>query len=111
MRKKRLLLVILALLAACGGHAQAQSSSGVIQDAFSIFDAQAASAEAKQVERCKANGSVWIGMGKDVLLACLGRPKRVFTTTTAAGQHEQLVYPGGYVYLDNGIVSALQTIK
>ena len=38
-----------------------------------------------------------------------GKPKEVHTTTTKYGSHEQWVYgDGNYLYLDNGVVTAIQ---
>lgn len=50
----------------------------------------------------------------EVVASKLGQPHLVNTTTTANGVHEQWVYRGGpyvrgtYVYLTNGVVTAIQ---
>jgi len=51
-----------------------------------------------------------IGMSADeVITTPWGKPKNVNRTTTAYGVNEQWVYSSGrYVYLDNGIVTAIQ---
>lgn len=50
-----------------------------------------------------------IGMTEaEVYASTWGAPQKVNTTETAAGKREQWVYDGGYIYLDNGIVTAIQ---
>lgn len=50
-----------------------------------------------------------IGMTEaEVYASTWGAPKKVNTTTTAAGKREQWVYEDGYIYLDNGIVTTIQ---
>jgi len=76
----------------------------------------AATAAAAQAERekdpiyqaIKAH-KVGIGMTADQVIQSVGKPQSVNRTTTAAGVNEQWVYGGGYVYLDNGIVTAVQS--
>jgi hypothetical protein len=59
---------------------------------------------------CTRKGGVSIGMTKaQVIASCWGKPQNINTTATANGIHEQWVYGGGYVYLDNGVVTAVQT--
>ena len=101
--------LILAALAATGGQVCAQSPRPAINDDFAAIDAQTAIFKAKQVQRCKKTGIIWIGMERSQLVACLGKPLRSFVTITAAGRHEQLIYRSGYVYVDNGVISGIQT--
>jgi len=76
----------------------------------------AAAAAAAQAERekdpiyqaIKAH-KVGIGMTADQVIQSVGKPQSVNRTTTAAGVNEQWVYGGGYVYLDNGVVTAVQS--
>lgn len=50
-----------------------------------------------------------IGMTEaEVYASTWGAPQKVNTTETAAGKREQWVYDVGYIYLDNGIVTAIQ---
>lgn len=50
-----------------------------------------------------------IGMTEDeVLASSWGRPSSRNTTTTKGGIHEQWVYRRGYLYFDNGILTAIQ---
>lgn len=60
---------------------------------------------------CHRRGGIQIGMTKEqVYGSCWGRPQSINSTVTAVGTHEQLVYgSGAYVYLDNGMVTAVQT--
>jgi len=53
-------------------------------------------------------GKVWIGASAEAVEAAWGRPRDINSTTTAAGRTEQWVYSGNYVYLENGIVTAIQ---
>jgi hypothetical protein len=59
---------------------------------------------------CDRRGGVRIGMtAAQVKASCWGAPQSVNKTTTAGGTDEQWVYGGSnYVYLTNGIVSAIQ---
>lgn len=72
-----------------------------------------AKAEKASIEsRCKKLGGVNIGMDSaSVLKSCWGKPARINETVTARGRHEQWVYGGGYLYLDNGVVSSIQTSR
>lgn len=50
-----------------------------------------------------------VGMTEEEVYESTWRgPTRRNTTTTIAGKHEQWVYDEGYIYLDNGIVTAIQ---
>jgi hypothetical protein len=61
---------------------------------------------------CDRRGGVRIGMTRaQVYASCWGQPSRVNTTSTARGDHEQLVYGGNYLYLDNGVLTSIQTTQ
>lgn len=65
---------------------------------------------AKAEASCERRGGVSVGMTEQqVLASCWGRPNKKNITETAGGIHEQWVYGGGYIYLDQGIVTGLQT--
>jgi hypothetical protein len=65
---------------------------------------------AAQKDRCDRLGGARIGMTSNgVLKSCWGKPRHVNTTITARGKHEQWVYGGGYLYLDDGVVTSIQT--
>lgn len=50
-----------------------------------------------------------IGMTSErVLLSSWGRPEKVNRTTYSQGVHEQWVYSGGYLYFEDGILTAIQ---
>lgn len=50
-----------------------------------------------------------IGMTEsEVYASSWGAPQKKNTTTTAAGEREQWVYEDGYIYFENGIVTAIQ---
>jgi hypothetical protein len=53
-------------------------------------------------------GNIWIGAPKDYAILSWGRPKDINRTVTAAGSREQWVYQGGYLYIENGKVVAIQ---
>jgi hypothetical protein len=70
---------------------------------------------ARQVERraiCAKLGGAAIGMTpSQIYKSCWGSPLKVNETITARGRHEQWVYGGGYLYLDNGVVTSIQTSR
>jgi len=53
-------------------------------------------------------GAVYIGMNKEQAIASWGEPYEINTTITAYGKHEQRVYHGGYLYFENGKLTAIQ---
>lgn len=62
--------------------------------------------------RCAKIGGASVGMNAAAIRkSCWGRPLRVNTTLTARGTHEQWVYAGGYLYLDDGVVTSIQTSR
>jgi hypothetical protein len=73
---------------------------------------QIAAAERNQQEilaRMKKMKGVQIGMSKeDVLASSWGKPQKVNTTTNVYGTREQWVYDGGYLYLENGVLTSIQ---
>lgn len=62
-------------------------------------------------EMCEAigKGKIGIGMTEDQVKAAWGNPSRINRTTTSYGVREQWVYNmSSYVYLDEGVVTAIQ---
>ncbi len=55
-----------------------------------------------------AQGRIWVGAKEQYVILSWGTPKDINRTITANTEHEQWVYDGGYIYLDNGIVSGIQ---
>jgi hypothetical protein len=56
------------------------------------------------------NNGVSIGMiAEQVRKSSWGKPRSINETITAGGQHEQWVYSGGYLYLENGVLTSIQT--
>jgi hypothetical protein len=53
-------------------------------------------------------GKVWIGATDKHVMLSWGRPEDVNRTITANKVNEQWVYSGGYIYIKNGIVTAIQ---
>lgn len=54
------------------------------------------------------NQQVYVGMTQEMCLMSWGSPDRVNKTTTAYGTREQWIYKYGYLYLDDGTLSAIQ---
>jgi len=55
-----------------------------------------------------SSGKIWIGAPKDYAILSWGRPKDINRTLTATRSREQWVYEGGYLYIENGKVVAIQ---
>lgn len=67
--------------------------------------------EKDKISRCERDGPAIGATAMDVR-NCWGPPRSVNTTSTAAGKTEQFVFPQqGYVYLTDGIVTAVQTTR
>ena len=97
----RAILIGLATLGCVQAHAQPAPARRIDQT-FQHLDKD-------ELHRKRTHG-VSIGMNADdVLQSSWGKPERVNKTRTAAGMHEQWVYRNNYIYLDNGIVTAIQT--
>ncbi|MGE7217158.1 hypothetical protein ACQKJC_11710 [Priestia koreensis] len=56
----------------------------------------------------KGHRYVIIGMTEEEVLDILGKPQDINPTITSSGTSEQWVYPNGYIYLEDGIVDAIQ---
>jgi hypothetical protein len=84
--------------------------AGYIGSAFRdrFLNSESTASEREWISACEQNGPS-IGMTESQVFICFGRPSKTNTTVTGNGKREQLVYGyRGYVYLDNGIVSAVQ---
>jgi hypothetical protein len=58
----------------------------------------------------KDNNGVSIGMtAEQVRKSSWGKPKSINETITAGGKHEQWAYGGEYLYLENGVLTSIQT--
>lgn len=56
-----------------------------------------------------ANGRVWIGMTREMLIDSKGSPNKINVShTSSTNKTEQFIYPGIYVYVRNGVVDAIQ---
>jgi Domain of unknown function (DUF4124) len=67
-----------------------------------------------RIEAAIQNRQVMVGMTAAQAARAWGQPGRVNTTVTASGAREQWVYGNGrqgrqYIYVDDGVVSAVQT--
>jgi hypothetical protein len=66
----------------------------------------------QQASVCDRKGGASIGdNAATILKSCWGKPKTINQTITARGRHEQWVYNGGYLYLENGVVTSIQTSR
>lgn len=86
--------------------------TGFIGDTAPIYLTSDGAKKERDASRaaCARKGGVAVGMTKaQVYASCWGRPARINETLTAGGRHEQWVFGGGYLYLDNGVVTAVQT--
>lgn len=74
-----------------------------------IADIQRKKLEVEDRAKRRTEG-VRIGMSKrDVLMSNWGKPRKINSTTTAAGTSEQWVYDGGYLYFgENGLLKGIQ---
>lgn len=54
---------------------------------------------------------VSIGMPAALVEMAVGRPERINKTITASTDHSQWVYGDNYVYIEDGVVTAIQTSK
>lgn len=111
----RLLLVTAILLAPTGALADQAAA-----DAYSAAQRSYVASRVEATERgiadrkalCARVGGPRMGQSaQGVLASCWGKPARVNATQTAAARQEQWVYGSGYVYLTNGIVTAIQTSR
>jgi hypothetical protein len=76
-----------------------------------FIDHEPTPVEQSAIAECEASGPK-IGTSKIILLYCWGDPVQTNLTQTAGGSHEQLVYgTRGYVYVTNGLISAIQTSR
>ena len=109
------MLLVAALLAsspALADQASADARSAAHRDWIASRVAATEKAAADHRALCARVGGVRVGFTVDgVLASCWGKPARVNTTVTAGHRHEQWVYAGGYVYLTNGRVTAIQTTR
>lgn len=110
----RFVLVVALLLpsAALAGQAEADRYIQEQRDKIAALRAANEQRRADQAALCARVGGVRIGQtAESVRKSCWGKPARVNTTATAGGTHEQWVYGTGYVYLTNGLVTAVQTTR
>lgn len=63
----------------------------------------------KRIERAALAHNILIGMTEEAVCLSWGEPDAINTTITAGLTREQWVYgPTSYLYLDNGVVTAIQ---
>lgn len=89
---------------AASGDLEVRDREGIIRTLESI----APKTESQVAAQRKSQG-ISIGMtAQDVLQSSWGKPKKVNRTVTSSGTREQWIYGGGYIYIENGIVVAIQ---
>lgn len=64
-----------------------------------------------EMKRLVVARQVRIGMTAEMVRLSWGSPTRVNSTVLPSGRREQWVYSDDYVYLDNGVVAAIQTSR
>jgi hypothetical protein len=80
-----------------------------VSELRAIFEKLDLSPEQREQVR---TGKVWVSAPAAVAEVAWGRPRRVNQTMTAAGTREQWLYGDGqYVYIENGIITAVQTSR
>lgn len=102
-------LTVAAIAVPAPSHAQSKAKSKADTASFDAHEAK--------LGKCRfASPSTFIGMNAADLETKCGRMYRSNVTTTAAGRSEQRAYgsfmPGGpyfYIYLDGGVVTAVQS--
>jgi hypothetical protein len=81
-----------------------------LRELIAILDAQKATPEfIQQVIDETYEEKVFIGMPKAAVFISWGLPKKVNDTINDNGKSQQLIYDSGYVYLDDGKVSSIQS--
>ncbi|MEM7167648.1 MAG: hypothetical protein AAF581_19500 [Planctomycetota bacterium] len=60
------------------------------------------------VKEAILSGRVRLGMIADEVRASVGKPNRINRSVGSWGVHEQWVYDGGNIYLENGVVASFQ---
>lgn len=54
------------------------------------------------------NGYIWLGMTKEMIIDSWGETHRINRSVGVWGVHEQWIYSGSYLYIDNGILTSWQ---
>lgn len=105
MRTKILAVMLVLLFSGCTrGPLGRMMRSGEVQEYYAANPSTPA-----EVRQAIDDGRIMLGMSWEQVRLSIGNPRRVNTTRTAFGTHEQLIYPGNfYVYLDNDVVTAVQ---
>ncbi len=65
--------------------------------------------DSEEVKRTLRARQIWVGATKDQACLAWGKPSDVNRTTTRTSVREQWVYEnGGYLYFNNGVLTAIQ---
>lgn len=89
---------------ATSGDLDVRDSQGIVRSMVST-----APKTEKQVIAQRSSAGVSIGMtAGQVLQSNWGKPRKVNTTATANTVREQWVYGSGYLYFENGVLTAVQ---
>lgn len=100
------------LLGECDGSMTDTAAVALLASARKGQEAQAEKARLANdaaARKLKRSQGVTIGMtAQDALDSSWGRPNKVNRTINARGTHEQWVYDGGYLYFQDGMLTAIQ---
>lgn len=89
---------------AASGDLEVRDREGVVRTLESVSPKTE-----KQIAAQRKSQGVRIGMTpQQVLQSSWGKPQKVNRTVTSASTREQWVYGGGYIYIENGVVVAIQ---
>lgn len=87
-------------------------SDASMQAFYDLQASQRAKRAADLKASCAKVGGIRIGLtAAAVRASCWGKPTQINATQTATHTREQWVYGGGYVYLTDGVVDAIQTAR
>lgn len=91
-------------LVAASGNLEVRDSQGVVR----VFNATGPKTAKQEAAALKSEGARLGMTPEEVIASSWGKPKRINRTTTAAGERQQWVYSGGYLYFTNGVLTAVQ---
>jgi hypothetical protein len=74
-----------------------------------LIDRDLTTAERDRVRACEQRGRPPINMIREEVIFCMGSPSEINKTENAAGLHEQMIYRDTYVYVENDLVTAVQS--
>lgn len=83
-----------------------------LRTAQDIRKKEAAEERERNMARTAALGKIQVGMPANLVRRAWGDPQKINSTITSGGRHEQWIYSNSqYVYLQNGVVTSIQTSR